>query len=84
MIDVAEEKVQRVHVLRKSRFQAIPLMRRNDAWHEIERNEAFGAALFAIHGERDADTTKKPLGLVALLRDSIGRVRSSQSANGRQ
>src|SRR4029079_15762510 len=73
VIDVAEEKVERAYTLRESRFEHGPFVRGNDARHEVEWNQTLGAGLSAIHGERDADAMKDPLGLAAFLRDAVRR-----------
>jgi hypothetical protein len=73
VIDVGQEQVQRAYALHEARFEPAPFVRRNDPRHEIERNESLGARLLAIHGERDTDAMKKPLGLFAFLGDAVGR-----------
>ena len=59
--------------MRESRFEPRPFTGRDDSRHEVERNEALGPCLFAIHGERDADAMEDAFGLAAFLRNAIRR-----------
>ena len=56
-----------------------PLVRRDDARDDVERDQALGARVLAVDGERDADAMERALGLVALLRDA-GRRRCARAS----
>ena len=83
VIDVVQEQVQRVHALAQPAFEQLPFGRRDDARHDVERDQPLGAAVLAVDGEGDADAVEGALGLVALLRDARGGVFSSQPLKGR-
>ncbi len=84
VIDVVQERVERLHALAQPAIEHLPLVRRNDPRHDVERNQPLGAGILAVHRERDADAMKRALGLVALLGDPRPAVvRSSQPANAR-
>ncbi len=70
MIDVREEEIERAYTLLQSALEHVPLVRRNDARHDVERNEALRSGIFAVHRERDADAMERALRLFALLRDA--------------
>ena len=71
VIDIVQKEIERLHALHETRFQAAPFVRRNDARNDVERNQALGAAVVAVDGERDADAMEEPLGFFALLRDAF-------------
>ena len=80
VVDVVEERVERAHALHEAALEHRPFVGRDDARHEVERNQALGAAVLAVDRERDADAVERAIGLLALLRDAGGRRRASQSA----
>ncbi len=82
VIDVGEEKVERAHALLQTALEHRPFVRRNDARHDVERDQSLGAAVVAVHRERDADAVECALGLVALLRDA-GDVRALEPVGER-
>ena len=45
---------------------------RNDARNDVERDQPFGAAIFAVNGESDADAVERALGFIAFLGDLCG------------
>ena len=53
-IEVLEEQIQRLHALDQARLDLRPFRIRDDARHEIERENALGALLVAVDGEGDA------------------------------
>ena len=73
VIDVVQEGVERAHALREPAFEQVPFVRGNDARDDVERDQPLGALLLAVDRERDADAVERPFGLLALLRDAIGR-----------
>ena len=79
VIDVVQERVQRLHALAQPAVEHLPLVRGNDARNDVERNQSLGAGILAVHRERDADAMKRALGLVALLGDP-GRRRPVEPA----
>ena len=81
MVDVVQERVQRLHALLQPAVEHLPFVRRNDARHDVERDQPLGAGVLAVDRERDADAMERALGLFPLLGDAVGGVRSSQPAN---
>jgi hypothetical protein len=49
-----EEQVERPHALLEAALDALPLLRRDDPWDEIERHDLLDAARVLVHGEGDA------------------------------
>ena len=74
VVDVVQERVQRVHALAQAAIEHLPLVGRNDARNDVERNQALGAGLLAVDREGDADAMERALGLLALLGDAGGRL----------
>ena len=72
VVDVVQEEIERAHALLQAALEHLPFVRRNDARHDVERDEALGAAVLAVYRERDADAMECALGLLALLRDAGG------------
>jgi hypothetical protein len=54
LIDVENEEVQGRDALDQPRLQPFPLARRDDAGHEVEREDPLGALLLTVDGEGDA------------------------------
>ena len=73
MVDVGEEQVERAHALDETGFEPPPFIGGNDPRHQVERDQAFGARVLAVHRERDADAVECALRLLALVRDAFGR-----------
>ena len=72
MVDVGEEGVQRPDALLEPGFEARPFLGRQDARHDVERDQPLGARVLAVDGERDADAVKQCVRLGALLREPLG------------
>ena len=45
----------------------------NDARDDVEGNQSFGAGIFPVNREGDADTMEGALGFLAFLGDLLGR-----------
>ena len=73
VIDVVQEGIQGLDPLPQARFHNAPLMRRNNARHDVERDQALLAGLFAIHGKGNADAVKGEIGFLTLARNHIRR-----------
>src|SRR6267143_2382971 len=73
VVDVVQEAVERGHALHQPGGELVPLSPRDDARDGVERNEALGARLVAVHGERDADAMEQEVGFAALLGDAVRR-----------
>ena len=73
MVDVVQERVERLHALPQSAIEDLPFVGGNDPRHEVERNEPLGPGILAVHRERDPDPVKRALGLVPFLRDPVLR-----------
>lgn len=54
MINIVEEKIERGDSLDQAGFEMIPFIGGNDAWHGIERENAFAAARIVVNVERDS------------------------------
>ncbi len=70
VVDVVQEEVERAHALLQTLLEDAPLVRRNDARHDVERDQALGAGILPVDGERDADPVERALGLFPFLRDA--------------
>ncbi len=72
VVDVGEEEVQRAQPLHEAALDHLPLVRGNDPWHEIEREDPVGACVVAVDGEPDAlgeeEGVRDPDPLVELAR----------------
>ena len=73
MIDIVQEQVERVDPLLEAALQRSPFACWNDPGDNVERNQAFGPAIFAINRKGDTDTVKRALGFLALLGDLVDR-----------
>ncbi len=67
MVDVVQERVQRLNALLDALGQPAPLGARDDARHDVERDEALGRFLLAVHGEGDAGAPEDALGVLHLF-----------------
>ena len=54
VVDIVEKKIQCSQALLQAALQVSPLVRRDDARHEIKRHDPLGALIAAIHGECDS------------------------------
>jgi hypothetical protein len=84
VIDVGEEKIERAHALLQPGLENAPLVRRNDARNDVERNQALGSSVFAIHGKGDSDAMECAFGLVPFLCNArtIGALEASRRMPG--
>ena len=64
MIDIVQEGVQGAGALADAPVQYTPFIGGEDARQQVEGNEPFGIAAFAIDGESDADAPENRLRLV--------------------
>ncbi len=71
VVDVRDERVERLHALAQSRRELAPFVGREDARHDVERNQPLVAVLLAVHRERDADPVKEAVGFSALLAQRV-------------
>ena len=62
MVNVINEQIQRVNALLEPLFQPAPLDRRDNARHNVEREDLFHAGLLAVHIERNPHLHQHPLG----------------------
>ena len=78
VVDIVDEAVERRHALHQPALHARPLLRRNDARHQVERDQSLVAraalVLVSIHGEGDAHTPEDHLGLGAAGLHGLGRL----------
>ncbi len=74
VVDVVHEHVQRLHALDQAGLQGAPFVRGDDARDRIERDQALGAGIVAIHGEGDADSPERQVRFGALALDVFGRL----------
>ena len=72
------KRFERVDALAQARLQLAPLVRRDDARNEVERDQALGAGavlvLGAVDGEGDADAPEDQLGLLAARAHHLRRL----------
>ena len=73
VIDVMQESVERPDPLAQAVGHALPFVRRNDARHDVEGNQALLAGILTIDGKSDSDTMKSDLSLAPLARNNFGR-----------
>ena len=73
VVDVVDEGIERAHALLESAFERIHSSRQ-DARHDVERDQALRAFLLAVDREGDADAVEQRIGLGALLRQALGRL----------
>ena len=71
MVDVVNERVERAHALLQAALEPDPLFERQHAGHDVEGDQALGAFVLAVDGERDADAVEQGIGLGALLRQAL-------------
>ena len=67
----ADEGVQGPHALPQSGRQLAPFLGREDARHDVERDQPLVAVLLAVDGEGDADAVEEAVGLGALLSQRV-------------
>jgi hypothetical protein len=70
VIDVMQERIERLYALPQAAVEHLPFRRRNDPRHDVERDQPLGSAVLAIDGERDAHAMKCALRFFAFLRDA--------------
>ncbi len=87
VIDVVDERIECAHALLQPCLQDSPLILRNDARDDVERDQPLGVAALAVDGEGDADPMKDGIGLgtlggqhVSRLSGKPGLVRSAMRA----
>ena len=73
VINVVEKEVQRLDALLKSGGQMVPFLLRNDARHEVERENPLGAALLAVDGEGDPLLQEREIDRFPLLVEFLRR-----------
>ena len=73
VVDVAQEHVERAHALREPALEALPVRRRDDPRHDVERDHALGARVLAVDREGDADALEEDVRLLPLLDEIFGR-----------
>ncbi len=66
VIDVVQEHVQRADPLEQAGLQLAPLGSGQDAWNDIEGDQALGAGRAAIDREGDAQALEEQVGLLTL------------------
>ena len=72
-VDVLQEQVERGDALDQPRLQPRPFGARNDARHDVERDQPLGRVLVAVDAEGDADAAKHVFGLRAARGEDFGR-----------
>ena len=72
-VDIAEEGVQRPHPLPQPGRHAVPFGPRDDARDDVEGDQPFGVAAFAVDREGDADAAEQQLGLMPLAVQLLAR-----------
>ena len=70
-VDVAEVGVDRLDALLEAAAQRVPLLRRQDARDDVERDQPFLGVGFAIDREGDADAAEQQLGFLAAVFEDI-------------
>ena len=73
VIDIVQEEVERIDALLQTLLEQPPFRRVNDARDDVEGNQAFGAGIFPVNREGDADAMEGALGFLAFLGDLFGR-----------
>ena len=74
VVDIVNEGVQSSNALLQAAFETDPLFQGNDARHDVEGDEAFGALFLTVDGEGDSHAVKQGIGLGALLAQALGRL----------
>ncbi len=78
VVDVVDEQIQRVDSLFQSTFDAVPLGRIENARHDVERPDLFGAGFVAVHVEGDAHVQQRQIGgFLATLQFAVGEQRQA-------
>ncbi len=72
VVDVGEEEVERAQPLLEAPLDRLPLVRRHDARHEIEREDAVGALVVAVHREADSLVEEERVGDPDPLLEPVG------------
>ncbi len=73
VVNVVQKAVERLHPLLEPALEQAPFASRNDARHDVEGDQPFGAGVLAVDGKSDADAVEGALGFLALLGDLVGR-----------
>ena len=73
MIDVADERVERLHPLLEALCQPLPFARGEHARDDIERDQPLLALGVAVDVEGDADPAKEVLGFELAALEQLGR-----------
>ena len=73
VVDVRDEGVQRLDALAQPGGELAPLVGREDARHDVERDQPLVAVLLAVDRERDAHPVEEAVGFGALLAQRIFR-----------
>ena len=61
MVKIVDEQVQRVNALLEPPLQPEPLRRRDDARHDVEREDLLHSRLLAVHVESDSHLHQRSL-----------------------
>ena len=72
-VDIGEKQIECRHPLLEPAFQSIPFAARQNARHDIERDQPLGRIGVAIDGKGDADPAEEQLGLPAACRHQLRR-----------
>ena len=80
VVDVAEECIERAHSLAQAGLEPLPVLGRQDARHDVERDQSFRALVLAVDGERDADAMEEGVGFGTATRQPVGRLRAQPRA----
>ncbi len=80
-VDVLQEEIQGDDALGEPALHPVPFGAREDAWHEIEGEEALGAAAVAVDGEGDALEQERQVGQPAAFVE-LGPAHGLRGARG--
>src|SRR5689334_7441315 len=69
VVDIVDERVQRVHALAQSPFDGNPLVRSDDAGNNVERKDLFRAGFVPVDVERDAHPEQRLFGRLLVAPD---------------
>ncbi len=72
-VHVLEEQVQRLDPLGQARLELAPFGARDQARHDVERDQALGRVLVAVDAEGDADAAEHVFGLGAAGGEQVRR-----------
>ncbi len=78
VVDVAQEQIERRDALRQSALDGLPLGAGDDARQQIVREDALGAFVAAVNGERDALVQKRHVGGLLLAPHLFSRQAEQQ------